>query len=310
VAGAIGPHGPGVGGPRVRLVPGSLEVAQAAAGCASWAELATAAATCTACPELAATRMTVVVGDHPAGWPAGAGAVSGALTGAAGGGAGATGAAAARAGAVGAAATGAGAAGAEVTGAAATGPGVTGAAATGAGAAGVGLAGGPAAGAPGADRRPGVPLVLVGEAPGADEDKAGRPFVGRAGRLLDELLAEAGLNRAELAVLNVLQCRPPGNRPPKPAEIARCRGWLDRKLELLHPGLVCALGRTAAGWFLGSGSTLAAARGRVHEVAGRRVIVTYHPSAAIRYGPNGEPIAGLRADLALIASLLAAAPTC
>ncbi|HVQ94062.1 MAG TPA: uracil-DNA glycosylase [Mycobacteriales bacterium] len=285
MAGAIGPHGPGVGGPRVRLVPGSLEVAQAAAGCASWAELATAAATCTACPELAATRMTVVVGDHPAGWPAGAGAVSGALTGAAGGGAGATGAAAARAGAVGAAATGAGAAG-------------------------VGLAGGPAAGAPGADRRPGVPLVLVGEAPGADEDKAGRPFVGRAGRLLDELLAEAGLNRAELAVLNVLQCRPPGNRPPKPAEIARCRGWLDRKLELLHPGLVCALGRTAAGWFLGSGSTLAAARGRVHEVAGRRVIVTYHPSAAIRYGPNGEPIAGLRADLALIASLLAAAPTC
>ncbi len=245
MAGAIGPHGPGVGGPRVRLVPGSLEVAQAAAGCASWAELATAAATCTACPELAATRMTVVVGDHPAGWPAGAG-----------------------------------------------------------------LAGGPGAGAPGADRRPGVPLVLVGEAPGADEDKAGRPFVGRAGRLLDELLAEAGLNRAELAVLNVLQCRPPGNRPPKPAEIARCRGWLDRKLELLHPGLVCALGRTAAGWFLGSGSTLAAARGRVHEVAGRRVIVTYHPSAAIRYGPNGEPIAGLRADLALIASLLAAAPTC
>jgi DNA polymerase len=226
----------------VRLVPGALEVARAAAGCASWAGLATAAATCTACPELAATRTTVVVGDHPAGWPAGAG--------------------------------------------------------------------GPVAGAAGADRRAGVPLVLVGEAPGADEDRAGRPFVGRAGRLLDELLAEAGLNRAELAVLNVLQCRPPGNRPPKPAEIARCRGWLDRKLELLGPGLVCALGRTAAGWFLGSGSTLAAARGRVHEVAGRRVIVTYHPSAAIRYGPNGEPIAGLRADLALIAGLLAAPSAC
>ena len=218
--GAVGPRGPGPGGPRVRLDAAALAVAATAGGCASWDEVRGAAAGCVACPELAATRNTVVVGDLPAG----------------------------------------------------------------------GL-------------RP-VRLVLVGEAPGADEDRVGRPFVGRAGRLLDELLAEVGLARAEIAVLNVLQCRPPGNRAPKPAEVARCRGWLVRKLDLLDPGLVCALGRTAAAWFLGSSVRLAAVRGRVHEVDGRRVVATYHPSAAIRFGPAGAPLAGLRADLALVAGVL------
>jgi DNA polymerase len=145
---------------------------------------------------------------------------------------------------------------------------------------------------------------VVGEAPGADEDRLGRPFVGKAGRLLDELLAEAGLDRSRVAVLNVLQCRPPGNRAPTPAEIARCSGWLDRKLELVGPELVVALGLTATGWFLGRGVRLGAVRGSVHEVGGRRVLPTYHPSAAIRYGPGGEPMAGLRADLALAAELL------
>jgi DNA polymerase len=218
--GAIGPHGPGrPGGPRARLVPGALEVAETAARCRSWAELAAAARRCTACPELAATRTTVVVGDAgPADQPA--------------------------------------------------------------------------------------LLALVGEAPGAEEDRAGRPFVGRAGRLLDDLLAEVGLDRAEVAVLNVLQCRPPGNRTPAPEEVARCRGWLLRKLELLRPGLICALGLTAAKWFLGRGVTLAAARGEPHQVDGWRVLVTYHPSAAIRYGPAGAPLAALRADLRLAATLL------
>src|SRR5262244_3886219 len=107
-------------------------------------------------------------------------------------------------------------------------------------------------------------LAVVGEAPGAEEDAAGRPFVGRAGRLLDELLAAAGLDRAEIAVLNVLRCRPPGNRTPRPDEIARCRGWLDRSLELVQPELVVALGLTAAAAFLGRGVKLGEARGRVH----------------------------------------------
>jgi DNA polymerase len=147
-------------------------------------------------------------------------------------------------------------------------------------------------------------LALVGEAPGAAEDSAGRPFVGRAGRLLDELLAAAGLARDELAVLNVLRCRPPGNRAPRPDEAARCRGWLDRSLELVQPELVVALGRTAAVAFLGRGVRLADARGRVHHAGGHRVLVSYHPAAALRFGPAGLPRAALAEDLRLAAVLL------
>jgi DNA polymerase len=147
-------------------------------------------------------------------------------------------------------------------------------------------------------------LALVGEAPGAAEDEAGRPFVGRAGRLLDELLAGAGLDRGALAVLNVLRCRPPANRTPRPAEVARCRAWLDRSLELVQPELVLTLGLTAAGVFLGRNITLAGVRGRLHEVGGRRLLASYHPAAAVRFGPNGAPRAALAADLALAAATL------
>jgi uracil-DNA glycosylase len=149
----------------------------------------------------------------------------------------------------------------------------------------------------------GARLALVGEAPGAQEDAAGHPFVGRAGRLLDELLAAAGLLRAEVAVLNVLRCRPPGNRTPRPDEVARCRGWLDRSLDLVRPDLVVALGLTAAATLLGRGAKLAEVRGRVHEVGGRRVLVSYHPSAAVRFGPAGQPRAALADDLRLAAAL-------
>lgn len=148
-------------------------------------------------------------------------------------------------------------------------------------------------------------LVLVGEAPGATEDETGRPFVGRSGALLDQLLGEAGLGRGEAAVLNVVKCRPPGNRTPKAAEVARCSGWLDRQLELLDPPVVVALGLSAAKWFLGPRTVLAAARGRAHDVGGRAVWATYHPSAAIRFGPNGAPRAGLLADLTAVAGSLA-----
>jgi DNA polymerase len=154
------------------------------------------------------------------------------------------------------------------------------------------------------DAPAGARLALVGEAPGADEDRLGRPFVGRAGALLDSLLAEAGLDRAGVAVVNVLQCRPPGNRTPKPDEAARCSGWLGRKLELVDAELLVPLGLTATAWFLGRGIRLGQVRGTVHEVDGRRVLPTYHPSAAIRYGPQGEPIAALRTDLALARELL------
>jgi uracil-DNA glycosylase family 4 len=147
-------------------------------------------------------------------------------------------------------------------------------------------------------------FALVGEAPGATEDETGRPFVGRSGALLDELLAEAGLSRAEAAVLNVVKCRPPGNRTPKAAEVARCSGWLRRQLELLDPPVVVALGLSAAKWFLGPRTVLASVRGRPHEVDGRAVWATYHPSAALRFGPNGAPRAGLLADLKAVAEWL------
>jgi uracil-DNA glycosylase len=165
-------------------------------------------------------------------------------------------------------------------------------------------------------------LAFVGEAPGAQEDAAGRPFVGKAGQLLDQLLHDSGMSRADVAVLNVIKCRPPGNRRPSREEIARCRPYLERQLDLLRPRLVVALGLTAVAWFLagprgasgaagpgGAGparrTTLAAARGVVHEARGYRVIATYHPSAAIRFGPAGAPLAALREDLDFAARVLA-----
>jgi uracil-DNA glycosylase len=147
-------------------------------------------------------------------------------------------------------------------------------------------------------------FVLVGEAPGATEDETGRPFVGRSGALLDQLLAEAGLSRAEAAVLNIVKCRPPGNRTPKAQEVARCSGWLRRQLELLDADVVVALGLSAAKWFLGPRTVLGQVRARPHRVDGRTVWVTYHPSAAIRFGPNGAPRAGLLADLTAVAGSL------
>jgi DNA polymerase len=151
----------------------------------------------------------------------------------------------------------------------------------------------------------GRPLVaLVGEAPGATEDETGRPFVGRSGALLDQLLAEAGLDRGETAVLNVVKCRPPGNRTPKAPEVARCSGWLHRQLELLDPPAIVALGLSAAKWFLGPRTVLARAREAGPQLwNGRRLYVTYHPSAAIRFGPKGAPRAALAADLRQVAQL-------
>jgi uracil-DNA glycosylase family 4 len=156
----------------------------------------------------------------------------------------------------------------------------------------------------------GRPLVaFVGEAPGATEDETGRPFVGRSGALLDQLLAEAGLAREECAVLNVVKCRPPGNRTPKAVEVARCSGWLHRQIELLDPAAIVALGLSAAKWFLGPTTVLARAREHgVHLWNGRALHVTYHPSAAIRFGPNGAPRAALAADLRQVASLVGRRP--
>ena len=150
----------------------------------------------------------------------------------------------------------------------------------------------------------GARLLLVGEAPGAAEDERARPFVGRAGQLLDALLVESGLPREHVAVINVLRCRPPGNRAPKPAEIAACSHWRQQQTALVDPALTVALGATAVRTLLGKVPSLAAVRGTVHERDGRRIVATYHPSAAIRFGPAGAPMAALRADLAWAVSLL------
>ena len=151
----------------------------------------------------------------------------------------------------------------------------------------------------------GAGLLLVGEAPGAAEDETGRPFVGKGGQLLDRLLEEAGLERHLIAVANTLKCRPPSNRTPTRAEMHRCCGWLDRQVDLADPRLVVTLGGTALSWALGTGHRLGDVRGRVHPWRGRSLLATYHPSAALRFGPNGAPMAALADDLRLAAASLA-----
>ena len=152
----------------------------------------------------------------------------------------------------------------------------------------------------------GARLLVVGEAPGAQEDSSGRPFVGRGGALLDRLLGEAGLDRSAVAVANVVNCRPPDNRTPTRREATRCSGWLDRQLELLDPAVVVTLGGTALAWALGTGHRLVDVHGRVHEWRGRLLVPSYHPSAALRFGPAGAPMSALRADLVLAADTLTA----
>jgi DNA polymerase len=153
----------------------------------------------------------------------------------------------------------------------------------------------------------GAEVLLVGEAPGAQEDAAGVPFVGRSGALLDELLAEAGLVRERIAVTNVLKCRPPANRRPRRSEVERCRPWLSRQLALIDPLVIVSLGTSAAAWFLGPSARISALReaGEPVHYAERPLVVTYHPAAAIRFGPQGRPRAALRADLATVSSLVA-----
>jgi uracil-DNA glycosylase len=152
-------------------------------------------------------------------------------------------------------------------------------------------------------RPPGADVLLVGEAPGAQEDLEGVPFVGRSGQLLDTLLAGAGLPRERVAVANVLKCRPPKNRTPRRGEVELCRPWLMRQIELVDPTVVVALGGSATEWFVGRGARISALRGTPQTYAGRPLVVTYHPSAAIRFGPNGAPLAALREDLARAAVL-------
>ena len=130
---------------------------------------------------------------------------------------------------------------------------------------------------------PGADWLFVGEAPGADEDAQGEPFVGQAGRLLDNMLAALGLARSRnVYIANVLKCRPPNNRTPEPGEVAACRPYLDRQIALIRPRLIVALGKSAATALLGREATIASLRGRVHDYAGTPLVVTYHPAYLLR----------------------------
>lgn len=125
--------------------------------------------------------------------------------------------------------------------------------------------------------------LFVGEAPGADEDAQGEPFVGQAGKLLDNMLKSIGLQRNKnVYIANVLKCRPPGNRNPQPEEVAKCMPYLERQIALIRPKLIVALGKFAAQTLLGQEVTVASLRGKIHSCQGIPLIVTYHPAYLLR----------------------------
>ena len=129
--------------------------------------------------------------------------------------------------------------------------------------------------------------MLIGEAPGAEEDRLGDPFVGQAGKLLDNMLAAIGLKRGEnVYIANVLKCRPPGNRNPEPGEVEKCTPFLKRQIALIQPKLIIAMGRFAAQTLLASDATIASMRGRVFRYEGVPLIVTYHPAYLLRTLPD------------------------
>ncbi|HEY5155707.1 MAG TPA: uracil-DNA glycosylase [Acidimicrobiales bacterium] len=142
---------------------------------------------------------------------------------------------------------------------------------------------------------PAADLVFVGEGPGAEEDRQGLPFVGRSGQLLDRLIAEElGMTRDQVYIANVVKCRPPDNRDPRPDEIAACRPYLDAQLDLVAPRVVVTLGNFAGQLLLGRKTGITKLRGQSYPFGPRVLIPTLHPAYALRGG--GEPMAQMRAD--------------
>jgi uracil-DNA glycosylase family 4 len=127
-----------------------------------------------------------------------------------------------------------------------------------------------------------APLMFVGEAPGADEDRLGDPFVGKAGELLDKMIEAMGWSRSDVYIANVLKCRPPNNRNPEPDEIAACRPFLDAQIAAVRPRIIVTLGRPAANVVLGRDAPISALRGRFHEHKNLRVMPTFHPAYLLR----------------------------
>ena len=129
---------------------------------------------------------------------------------------------------------------------------------------------------------PDADWMIIGEAPGAEEDRRGEPFVGRAGKLLDQMLLAIGQSREKVFIANILKCRPPNNRDPKPDEAAACRDYLEQQIALVRPKIVLAVGRIAAQNLLGSDEPVGRMRGRPHELDGIPLVVTYHPAYLLR----------------------------
>ena len=150
---------------------------------------------------------------------------------------------------------------------------------------------------------PDADLMIIGEAPGADEDRQGEPFVGRAGQLLNAMLGAIHLARADVYIANILKCRPPSNRDPKPAEAEACTPYLERQIALIEPKVILAVGRIAAQWLLQSDQPIGRLRGTVHSygTASTPLVASYHPAYLLR-----SPLAKAKAweDLVLVSRIL------
>lgn len=150
----------------------------------------------------------------------------------------------------------------------------------------------------------GADWMIIGEAPGAEEDRRGEPFVGRAGKMLDAMLRAIGQRRDTVFIANILKCRPPNNRDPKPAEAAECRAYLERQIALVQPKIILAAGKIAAQNLLGSDDPVGRMRGRSHDLNGIPLVVTYHPAYLLR-SPSQKRKSW--SDLCLAARLLSEA---
>jgi DNA polymerase len=149
---------------------------------------------------------------------------------------------------------------------------------------------------------PSADVMIVGEGPGQQEDEQGLPFVGRSGQLLETLLGEIGLARGDVYIANVVKCRPPRNRDPRPDEIDACKGYLRRQIQLVDPTVVVTLGNFSSKLLLRTETGITRLRGTVYEWWGRHLVPTFHPAAALR---GGERVANdIRADLALVRSVI------
>ncbi|MGH2739978.1 MAG: uracil-DNA glycosylase [Actinomycetota bacterium] len=156
-----------------------------------------------------------------------------------------------------------------------------------------------------ADGSPTADLMFIGEAPGFHEDKQGLPFVGAAGQLLNRLLSDIGLAREDVRIVNVVMCRPPGNRDPLPDEIESCTPWLLEQIDLVDPKVIVTLGNFATRFVLEKPAAISRVRGERHVWKGRTVIPTYHPAAVLHGGGDASPtMKGLQADFASIKEAL------